>query len=114
MNLERPGLKKSFEVPSADEYIGLRVLCGLSAKDKIGSTLGLKNSMFFIGLRDNDGKLRAMGRIVMEEISQYITEKLPPTCFVSLFADVAFLYEKFNFVYSEKSKGMYLVRPKKI
>ena len=49
----------------------------------------------------------------MEEIMTFINENIPQSCFVSLFADVGFLYEKFGFVPSDESKGMYLVRPKR-
>jgi GNAT superfamily N-acetyltransferase len=125
---------KTTTLPTPEEYMHLRAICGLYPKHIDAATTGLRNSMFFTGLRDGE-KLIAMGRMIgdggcfaqvvdiavhpdyqkqglsrkiMEEISSHI-KTLPPSCFVSLFADVDYLYTKFGFALSEKSKGMYLV-----
>jgi ribosomal protein S18 acetylase RimI-like enzyme len=128
----------SHELPSVEDYCALRVSSGLSAKDEEAARVGLKNSNFCVTVRDGQ-KLIGMGRVVgdggcfvqivdiavhpefqknglgrkiMEEIMTFVKDHLPKSCFVSLFADVGFLYEKFGFIPSEKSKGMYLDRSK--
>ena len=55
---------------------------------------------------------QGLSRKIMEELMSFIDEKVPVSCLVSLFADVEFLYEKFGFVPSGNSKGMFLRRAK--
>ncbi|MEH6936868.1 GNAT family N-acetyltransferase [Bacillus sp. JJ664] len=124
------------EVPSAKEYVSLRVLAGLSPKDLKASEIGLRNSIYAVTIR-NQTTLIGMGRIIgdggcfyqivdiavdpvyqgqglgkriMTELINFLETQVPKGAYVSLIADVPAdkLYEKFGFNYtSPKSVGMY-------
>ncbi len=124
------------EVPSAEEYVAMRVLAGLSPKDIKASEIGLRNSIYAVTIRDQS-KLIGMGRIIgdggcfyqivdiavdpvyqgqglgkrmMTELTNFLENQVPKGAYVSLIADIPAdkLYEKFGFNYtSPKSVGMY-------
>lgn len=124
------------EVPSAEEYVAMRVLAGLSPKDIKASEIGLRNSIFAVTIR-NQSTLIGMGRIIgdggcfyqivdiavdpayqgqglgkriMTELINFLENQVPKGAYVSLIADLPAdkLYEKFGFNYtSPKSVGMY-------
>jgi len=124
------------EVPSAEEYVAMRVLAGLSPKDIEASEIGLRNSIYAVSIR-NQSTLIGMGRIIgdggcfyqivdiavdpvyqgqglgkriMTELINFLETQVPKGAYVSLIADVPAdkLYEKFGFNYtSPKSVGMY-------
>lgn len=124
------------EVPSAEEYVAMRVRAGLSPKDVKASEIGLKNSIFAVSIRDQS-TLIGMGRIIgdggcfyqivdiavdpkyqgqglgkriMSELTSFLDSNVPKGAYVSLIADLPAdkLYEKFGFNYtSPKSVGMY-------
>lgn len=122
------------QVPSAEEYCELRKICGLAPKTIKAANMGLPRSLYAISIR-SDGKLVGMGRIVGDlgchvqitdiavrpefqgqglgnlinkHILDFVKKECPECCFVNLFADVDYLYQKFGFVPLLKSKGMYL------
>jgi ribosomal protein S18 acetylase RimI-like enzyme len=113
-------------VPEAQEYCQLRIDAGLSAKPLENAKLGLKNSLFGVCIRNADGTLIAMGRLVgdggcfvqicdiavnpkhqgkglgrrvMEELMAIIADELPKGVWLNLFADGTAnqLYQKFGF-----------------
>lgn len=123
------------ELPSVDEYCGLRIASGLSAMDPGAAEAGLPRSLHAVTVRDGD-RLVAMGRvvgdglhvqvvdiavepdfqgqglsrIVMEDIMAFLAS-LPSSTIVNLFADIDWLYQKFGFVVPEHTTGMSLKRP---
>ncbi|MCI5072756.1 GNAT family N-acetyltransferase [bacterium] len=124
------------ETPTAQDYCDLRIKCGLSAKDFESVKTALPRSIYAVQIV-HEGKMIAMGRIVgdggcfvqvtdiavdpehqkkglskviMQQIMDYIYKNIPKSCFVTLFADVDYLYQKFGFVVSEQSIGMKLQR----
>ncbi len=111
--------------PSAEEYIWLRAISGLSPFAPEAVEKGLAGTIFAIVVQQQ-GKAVAMGRLVgdggcffqivdiavdpahqgkglgkaiMSELTRYIAENLPRSAHVSLIADVPAnrLYEKFGF-----------------
>ncbi len=120
-----------------DVYRNLRTQCGLSKKTLEAAEAGLQNSIHSVMIETN-GKVIGMGRIIgdggcfcqivdicvlpefqekgvgktiMQNLTDFIHQKLPRSCYVSLIADgEAFhLYEKFGFKDTlPASKGMYL------
>lgn len=120
-------------------YQNLRVDSGLSKKTDKASKIGLKNSIYSImiefkgtiigmGRIIGDGGCfcqivdicvhpkhqgKGLGKIIMKNLTSFINDNLPESCYVSLIADgnASFLYEKFGFKDTlPKSKGMYLKR----
>ena len=117
-------------------YQNLRAICGLSAKTDIASTIGLNNSIHSVMIRTRDeiigmGRIigdggcfcqivdicvspsqqgKGIGKIIMKNLTDFIRNNLPESCYVSLIADgnASFLYEKFGFQDTmPESKGMY-------
>ncbi len=120
-----------------DTYRHLRVISGLSAKTVAASVKGLPNSLYTVLLKEKEQAIgmgrvigdggcfcqvvdicvhpdfqgQGLGKRIMEYITCYLKENLPPSCYVSLIADgdASFLYEKFGFRDTlPASKGMYL------
>jgi ribosomal protein S18 acetylase RimI-like enzyme len=118
-------------------YQTMRVKCGLSAKTDQACEIGLDNSLYSIMLKEGEHVIgmrrvigdggcfcqvvdicvipekqgKGMGKLIMENIANYIKTKLPKSCYISLIADgsASFLYEKFGFKDTmPESKGMYL------
>lgn len=124
----------SNQIPSAEEYCGLRVAAGLSGHDEATAAVALQKSLHAVSIRDS-GRLIAMGRVVgdglhvqvvdiavepdfqgqglsrvvMEDIMAFIAT-LPESTIVNLFADIDWLYQKFGFVVSDHTVGMILRR----
>ncbi|MEM9327496.1 MAG: GNAT family N-acetyltransferase [Bacteroidota bacterium] len=124
---------------SAKVYQDLRVRCGLSAKSDEATQVGLDNSIHSVMLLVEDrcigmGRIigdggcfcqivdicvlpeyqgQGLGRLIMENLTEFIDRQLPESCYVSLIADgdASFLYEKFGFRDTlPASRGMYLER----
>jgi len=118
-------LKPSFELPTAEEYVNLRILTGLSPRDVKGAEIGLVHSNHMVTFRDKD-KLVGMGRVIgdgattfqivdiavhsdyqgkgigkkiMEELMLYLKKNATSNAYVSLMADgdAKYLYKKFGF-----------------
>ncbi|MEO1261197.1 MAG: GNAT family N-acetyltransferase [Bacteroidota bacterium] len=118
-------------------YQKMRVDCGLSAKTDEACKIGLHNSIYSLMVRDGkkivgmgrvigDGGCfcqvvdicvvpeqqgKGIGKIIMTQISNFIKNNLPKSCYTSLIADgnASYLYEKFGFRNTmPQSKGMYL------
>jgi GNAT superfamily N-acetyltransferase len=124
----------SNENPSAEEYCHLRKMTGLSPKTIEAATLALPKSLFVLTIRDGENLIamgriigdlgcfvqivdiavhpdyqgQKLGRVVMEHIMNFVKTEVHRCAFVNLFADVGYLYQKFGFVDSVKSQGMYL------
>ena len=118
------------DIPEVEEYLALRQICGLSARDKEASKTGLANSIYSVIIRNKtDEKLIGMGRIIgdggtayqgkglakaiMELLMKYIHDEINPQAYVNLIADrpADKLYEQFGFVETTpESLGMYLKR----
>lgn len=118
-------------------YQTMRVACGLSAKTDEACDIGLNNSLYSVMVKEGgniigmgrvigDGGCfcqvvdicvipekqgKGIGRIIMENIANFINAKLPSSCYISLIADgnASHLYEKFGFKDTfPASKGMFL------
>lgn len=113
------------KTPSVADYCHLRLASGLSAKTIEAATIGLAATLFavqitFAGqvvamgrlvgdggchcqvcdiavLPEHQGK--GLGKMVMQTLMDYIRQKLPASCYVSLIADgdARYLYEKYGF-----------------
>lgn len=116
------------DIPEVEEYLALRQICGLSARDKEASKMGLANSIYSVIIRNKtDEKLIGMGRIIgdggtayqivdiavhpkeqgkglakaiMELLMKYIHDEINPQAYVNQIADrpADKLYEQFGFV----------------
>ena len=116
------------DIPEVEEYLALRQICGLSARDKEASKMGLANSIYSVIIRNKtDEKLIGMGRIIgdggtayqivdiavhpkeqgkglakaiMELLMKYVHDEINPQAYVNLIADrpADKLYEQFGFV----------------
>ena len=116
------------DIPEVEEYLALRQICGLSARDKEASKMGLANSIYSVIIRNKtDEKLIGMGRIIgdggtayqivdiavhpkeqgkglakaiMELLMKYIHDEINPQAYVNLIPDrpADKLYEQFGFV----------------
>ena len=117
--------KKSFELPTAEEFVNLRLLAGMSVRDIAGVKIGLKNSNHVVVIRDGDlligmGRIigdgmttfqiadmavhpdyqgKGLGKSIMTELVKWLEENASPHSYVSLIADgnARLLYEKFGF-----------------
>ena len=125
-----------YDIPTAEEFVELRLKAGMSPRDIGGARKGLFNSNFMVIYRDG-GKLIGMGRIIgdgattfqiadmavdpayqgqglgksmMGELVKWLEVNASPGSYVSLIADgdASYLYEKFGFVPSlPLSQGMH-------
>lgn len=120
--------KVSYDLIEPDDYIQMRISCGLSEKRVMAAVIGLANSLCCISIYDteNDNKFVGMGRLVgdggchcqvvdicvlpkyqgqglgklvMTELTLFINDNLPESCYVNLIADgeAYKLYEQFGF-----------------
>lgn len=131
-------LRLTNELPKPEAFINLRVKAGLSTKSLEGATIGLKNSWYSVALYNEEelvgfGRIigdggtvfqitdvavlpeyqgQGLGKCIMTELTDYITEHASKFSYVSLIADgpAYKLYEKYGFkdVSTHGSKGMYL------
>jgi GNAT superfamily N-acetyltransferase len=117
--------KVVYRLPDPATYVALRTACGLSAYSLEAAEAGLPKSLFCV-LLEVDGKPVGMGRLVgdgalavqivdilvlpghqgkgygrliVQEVTDYISANVPDTAYVNLLADVPAnrLYEKFGF-----------------
>ena len=125
-------------VPSADDYIRIRLAAGLSEKTREAAEKGLKGTLFAVtvfagsepvgvGRVIGDGGCffevvdiavlpehqgRGLGRRIMASLMNYIHTHAPRSAYVSLMADhgTPAFYERFGFQRAElpKSAGMFL------
>lgn len=126
------------QVPTVEDYIGVRLAAGLSRKTVEAATVGLKNSLFAVTvfyadepvgigrvvgeggcffevvdiavLPEHQGK--GVGKLIMDALMDYIREHAPKSAYVGLMADdgTPAFYEKFGFTRAEAptSAGMVL------
>lgn len=119
------------ELPTPEEYCGLRAATGLSPMTKDAAERGLPNSLYSVTVRSSEelvgmGRVvgdglhvqvvdiavlpafqgRGISRIIMESIMGFIDRDVPRCAVVSLLADVDWLYHKFGFEKSRRSTGM--------
>jgi GNAT superfamily N-acetyltransferase len=116
----------SDEVPSAEDYLRLRRVTGLSPKSAEGAAIGLPRSVFGVVVRNGGGDVVGMGRVIgdgglmlqvtdiavepshqgrglgkaiMARIARFLEENLPDGAYVSLIADgeAHRLYSQFGF-----------------
>jgi len=112
-------------VPSAEDYIKVRKVAGLSEKDLDAARVGLSNTVFGVCI-ENRGEVVGMGRIIgdgglffevvdiavvpehqkkglghmiMDALMSWLRVNAPPTAFVSLIADKGLpgFYERYGF-----------------
>ncbi|WP_055106690.1 GNAT family N-acetyltransferase [Paenibacillus ihumii] len=125
------------EVPDAENYAALRKQAGLSPRSEQGIKIGMGNSLFAVSLYAG-GELIGMGRVIgdggcflqivdiavrpdyqgqglgkviMNELMDYLKRETPADAYVSLIADQPAdkLYLKYGFRYTAPdSLGMYL------
>lgn len=121
-------LKINYEPPNPTEYNNLRLDGGISGKSQEAATIGLKNSLFAVCIRDErtligmgrvigDGGAffqvvdivvkpshqgQGLGKVIMKEIMNYLDKNIYPGSYVSLIADdpANKLYEQFGFRYT--------------
>lgn len=113
------------QLPDPDTFLALRKAGGLSSFSREAAVKGLPNSLFSV-LLEEDGKIIGMGRVlgdgalvihivdivvrpehqgkgygrlIMQEIANFIENNVPDTAYVNLLADVPAdkLYAKFGF-----------------
>ena len=114
------------EVPDIESYLRLRVDSGLSPRSREAANRGLPNTLFAVTLFNSEnyavgmGRIvgdggcnfevvdiavdpayqgKGLGRLIMEQICQYLDKEVPPQSYVCLIADTPWLYEKFGFDY---------------
>lgn len=125
------------EVPDAENYAALRKQAGLSPRSEQGIKIGLGNSLFAVSLYAGDeligmGRVigdggcflqivdiavrpdyqgQGLGKLIMDELINYLKRETPADAYVSLIADQPAdkLYLKYGFRYTAPdSLGMYL------
>jgi ribosomal protein S18 acetylase RimI-like enzyme len=122
------------KVATVEDFLRLRVISGLTPRPAEAAKKALPNSLFGVHLIiDNctvamgrvvgDGALnfeivdvavdpqyqgQGLGRIVMQNIMQYLDKAAPEGAYITLLADVPELYKKFGFVLSRpECEGMH-------
>jgi len=129
-------LKINVELPTAEEFVNLRLLAGMSVRDVEGVKGGLVNSNHMVTVRAGDllvgmGRVigdgmttfqiadmavhpkyqgKGIGKMIMSQLMNWLEEHATPHSYVSLVADgdAKFLYEKFGFEMTAPfSLGMY-------
>ena len=127
-------MRIEYKMPSANNYISLRIKAGMGEKDQERAEIALKNSLFTVSIyEDNSGSLLGFGRIVgdggityvisdimvdpqyqrqgygtiiMEEIDQYLSQNTYEDSYICLIANSPAdkLYNKFKFSYLPDNK----------
>lgn len=124
------------QVASVDDFIRLRDISGLSPRSREAAKIGLPNSLYGVQITFNDevvgmgrvvgdGALnfevvdvavdpahqgKGLGRMIMQNIMNYLDKTAQKNAYITLMADVPALYEKFGFKLSRpSSEGMYIV-----
>ena len=114
------------DVPSVAEYCQMRIDAGLQPKSHEAASIGLPKSVFGVSVRDDQGRLIAMGRLVgdggcfvqvcdiavhpsyqgqglgrrvMQELMTHVENQIPKSAWINLFADgtASALYAQFGF-----------------
>lgn len=125
------------KVVSAEDFVRLRKVSGLTPRSLLAAKKALPNSLYGVHMTLNnevigmarvvgDGALnfdivdvavdpkhqgQGYGTMLMEYVMSYIDQSAMPTAYITLMADVPELYLKFGFKLSRpKSEGMYIVK----
>ncbi|MEP7455542.1 GNAT family N-acetyltransferase [Phyllobacterium sp. SB3] len=135
MQHENPDYQLSVETPSVDDYLRLRVISGLSPKGREAAETGLPNTIHAAIIRyqeqavamgriigdngcfyqvvdiavDPEHQGRGLGKMIVENLVDYVQANAPDGAYCSLIADgpAKYLYEKFGFKpVTPKSIGM--------
>ncbi|MCL1990596.1 MAG: GNAT family N-acetyltransferase [Defluviitaleaceae bacterium] len=126
----------NFELPTAEAFVELRLLAGMSARNIQGVQKGLAHSNYMVTVRDGEllvgmGRIigdgattfqivdvvvhpnyqgKGIGKKIMTALMKWLEAHATPQSYVSLIADgdAKFLYEKFGFkLTTPKSIGMH-------
>ncbi|ONI43786.1 hypothetical protein AN641_09025 [Candidatus Epulonipiscioides gigas] len=121
-------MKVIFEGVTPEEFSYLRNQSGMKARSVVSCEIALKNTLYMVGIRDDEGKLIAFGRVVgdgatsfivndimvdneyrtsgygkqiMQHICSYLDIVKSDSAFITLVADIPAdrLYRKFGFKY---------------
>jgi len=125
------------DVASANDFIRLRQISGLSHRPLAGAIKALPRSLYGVQIKladqtvgmgrvVGDGALnfeivdiavepehqgKGLGRLIMQHIMAYLDREAFEGAYITLMADVPELYEKFGFKFSSPaSEGMYIVK----
>jgi len=125
------------KVPPVDDFLRLRKVTGLTPRPKDAAIKALPRSVYGVhiiisrtvramGRIVGDGALnfdivdvavdpefqgKGYGRIIMENIINFLNREAPQGAYITLIADVPELYAKFGFQLTRpESEGMYLVK----
>lgn len=125
------------QVASVDDFIRLRDISGLSPRSREAAKIGLPNSLYGVQVTFNDevigmGRIvgdgalnfevvdvavdpahqgKGLGRMIMQNIMDYLDKTAQKNAYITLMADVPVLYEKFGFELSRpRSEGMFIVK----
>ena len=125
---------------TAEEFSALRNASGMKSRSVEAAKIALKNTLFMVGLRNNEEKLIAFGRvtgdgatsfvvndimvdklyqrqglgtIIMNHINEYLDTVSSEDSFITLVADIPAdkLYEKFGFKSLNKVTSKAMYRP---
>jgi GNAT superfamily N-acetyltransferase len=121
--------------PKPEEYCQLRLDAGMTEKSRYSAEKSLGLSLFLISIKNSESKkLVGLGRVIgdytamqvadiivhpdyqgqklgkkiMGEVMNFVKNNADKTCFVNLYADVTFFYEKYGFVKPSSTQGMRL------
>ncbi|MCU8010287.1 GNAT family N-acetyltransferase [Shewanella oncorhynchi] len=124
-------------VASANDFVRLRQISGLSPRPLEGAIKALPRSLYGVQIKlaeqtvgmgrvVGDGALnfeivdiavdpehqgKGLGRLIMQHIMAYLEREAFEGAYITLMADVPELYEKFGFKFSSPaSEGMYMVK----
>ena len=112
---------------SAKDFASLRIRSGMSSKTIDGSRIALNNSLYTVGIYEDDNLIafgrvvgdgsisfvindimvdkdhqrKGLGSIIMQYITNYLDENITKDSYICLIADkpANYLYEKFGFKY---------------
>lgn len=118
-----------YDIPSAEEYIALRLKTGMGIKDPANAEIALKNSLLIASIREDDqliafGRIvgdggityvvsdvmvdpdyqgKGLGKIIMRELDRYLEQQTDQYAYVCLIANKPAdkLYSQFKFDYVE-------------
>ncbi|MEZ9822028.1 GNAT family N-acetyltransferase [Shewanella sp. 10N.286.45.A1] len=125
------------QVPSAEDFVRLRIISGLTPRPLAAAKQALPNSLYGVqiciaeqtiamGRVVGDGALnfdivdvavdpvyqgQGFGRLIMQSIMDYLDKTAFKGAYITLMADVPALYTKFGFKLSRPaSEGMYIIK----
>ncbi|AJH16125.1 MULTISPECIES: GNAT family N-acetyltransferase [Myroides] len=108
--------KICYDIIEPEDYINMRITCGLSEKRIMAAVIGLANSLCCVSILDTEnndkfvgmGRLvgdggchcqvvdicvlpeyqgQGLGKLVMTTLTEFINDNLPESCYVNLIAD---------------------------